>query len=307
MSGLVSRATNSQQNEVKGYITLTYGDAYKKYPEEFSQMFDVIKSTKAEERILQRVGMGLARITAEGKETPLDSGREGYRQTVRNQTIRLGFAITKEAEMDGQMGSTAARNATDMAEAFKVTKETLHANIFNFGTDIGATHLYGDGKPLFATDHPLVGGSTISNRLSTLSQLSVTALENLLTQINQTTDDRGRPKMLRVKKLVVGTGLEFVANRILNSDGQSDTANRAINAIKDTKSIPGSMMSHYLSNVNSWFLTTDVENGLISFNRMSYEDYMDVDPKTRNMLYTGWERYCMTAGDSARAAFAGNI
>ncbi len=307
MSGLITRITNAQQLEVKGYLRLVYGNAYKKYPEEWSQIFNVLKSDKAEERGVQNVGMGLARITAEGAETPLDSGGEGYKHSVRNFTVRLGFAITQEAEEDGQMGSTAAQNVKDMAEAFRTTKETLHANKFNYGTDTGAANLYSDGKPLFATDHPLANGGTLSNKLATNAQISVTALENLLTQMNQVTDDRGRPKMILPKLLVHGTGTQFTVERLLKSDGQSDTANRAINAIKSTGSIPKTLMSHYLSNANTWLIVSDVDSGLTSFDRVAYSDDMYRDPKTTNLMYWGRERYSMTAFDSPRAAFAGYI
>lgn len=304
MSGLITSATNPLQ-ELKDLVTVTYGDNYNKVPEEYSQMFDVRKSTRGEEVILQRTGMGAARVTPEGARIQLDSGGEGYRQYVRHLDITLGFAITKKAERDGQMGSTMSRGAKDLAEAFKMTKETIHANIINYGTDTGATHLYGDGKPLFATDHPLAGGGTLSNKLSTAAQLSVTSLEQLLTQMHQVTDDRGRPKPVRAKALVIGTGSVFTTERILNSDGQSDTANRAINAIKSTKSIPKHMVNHYLSNANIWFIVSDIDAGLISFQREAYSDDMTIEPLTRNKLYTGWEAYSATAGDSSRAAFGG--
>jgi hypothetical protein len=79
---------------------------------------------------------------------------------------------------------------------------------------------------------------------------------------------------------------------LLETELQVDTANNNINAIKSNGSIPeGYTINHFLTDVNAWFLTTDVPNGMKYFIRTPMATSMDGDFDTGNVRYKARERY----------------
>jgi hypothetical protein len=170
-----------------------------------------------------------------------------------------------------------------------ITKETVHANIFNRG--FNGSYVGGDGQPLFSTAHPTLAGSQ-SNRLATDADLSEASLEDMLILIRTAKDRRGLPISLTGMKLVVPPQEEFNAARILKSTLQNDTANNAVNAIKSMGMLPGGALGWvYLTDPDAWFITTDVPQGLISFERRALEFAKDGDFDTDNFKHKASERY----------------
>jgi len=145
---------------------------------------------------------------------------------------------------------------------------------------------------LFSTAHPLVNGGTNSNTFATPSDLNETALEAAVIQIAAWTDERGLLIAAKPRKLVVPPSLMFVATRLLETELRVGTNNNDINAIKNNGSIPeGYTVNHFLTSTNTWFLTTDVPNGLKHFERIPLQNSMDGDFDTGNVRYKSRERY----------------
>jgi hypothetical protein len=172
------------------------------------------------------------------------------------------------------------------------TKQTKAAAILNNGFTNSSQYYGGDGVPLFSTQHPLISGGVNSNRPSTPADLNETSLENAVIQIAAWTDERGLLIAAKPRKLIVPPSLQFVATRLLETELQVDTANNNINAIKSNGSIPeGYTINHFLTDVNAWFLTTDVPNGMKYFIRTPMATSMDGDFDTGNVRYKARERY----------------
>ena len=53
----------------------------------------------------------------------------------------------------------------------------------------------------------------------------------------------------------------------------------------------GTVVNHYLTDTDAWFLLTDVPNGMKHFNRVALETSMDGDFDTGNVRYKARERY----------------
>jgi hypothetical protein len=177
-----------------------------------------------------------------------------------------------------------------MARSMKYTKEVRRADILNYGFDSNYTG--GDGVQLLSTAHPLGGGGTLSNTLATPAQLSEAALEQILIQIADWTDERGIPVKAMVKKLVIPTALQFVAARILMTPYQPDTTDNNINALFKLGSIrDGFSVNRYLSDPAKWFLITDVQDGLKAFRRRALKKGLEGDFETGNLRYKLSERY----------------
>ncbi len=77
--------------------------------------------------------------------------------------------------------------------------------------------------------------------------------------------------------------------RILKSVLQNDSANNAVNALKDEDL--SVCMNHYLTDADAWFLKTDAQDGMKYFNRRSAEFKNDSDFDTENAKFKGSVRF----------------
>jgi hypothetical protein len=138
----------------------------------------------------------------------------------------------------------------------------------------------------------LVNGSYNSNRPTTGADLNETSLEAAVIQIAQWVDERGLLIAAKPRKLIVPPSLMFVATRLLETNLRVGTTDNDINALKNNGSIPeGYTVNHFLTDVNGWYLTTDVPNGLKHFERAALTNSMDGDFDTGNVRYKARERY----------------
>jgi hypothetical protein len=282
-------------------LNAIFGLEYKRYPEEWREIFDVYKSTKAFEEDVLMTGMGAAQVKAEGAGVAYDTGSEAWVARYMHETIALAFAITEEALEDNLYGDIGAKYARALARSMQHTKEVKGANVLNNG--FSSSYPGGDAKALFATDHPLQGGGTLSNTFTVAADLSEASLEDAIIQISNWTDDRGIPIAAQALKLIIPPALSFVAERLLASSLRPGTADNDVNALKSKGMLPqGYSVNHRLTDVDAWFLKTDVPDGLKFFQRKSLQRGMEGDFETGNSRYKARERYAMGWTDF-RAAF----
>lgn len=270
--------------ELQEGLNTVFGLEYKQYPEEWRKFFEVVSSNKAFEEDVLVTGFGLAQVKAEGASTAFDEAAEAWTSRYTHETLALQFAITEEAIEDNLYMQMGAKYAKALARAMQFAIEVKCAAVFNNGYD--SAYAGGDGKSLFATNHPLAGGGTFSNMLATPADLSETALEDLLIQIRKAKDDRGQPIALTPKMLVVPPEGEYNAIRILASTLRTGTPDNDVNAIK-AKSIFASMpeVLTRLSDSDSWFVTTDCMDGLKYFDRVGLKKRIEIDHDTGNYKY----------------------
>jgi phage major head subunit gpT-like protein len=175
------------------------------------------------------------------------------------------------------------------------TKQVKAAAILN-NAFAGTT--YGDGTTLCATNHPLVNGGVNSNEPAVAADLNETSLEAAIIQIAGWTDERGLLIAAQPKKLIIPPNLQFVATRLLETEGRVGTADNDINALNNNGSVPGGYaVNHYLTDTDAWFLMTDVPNGLKHFVRSPMANSMDADFDTGNSRYKARERYSFGVSD----------
>lgn len=283
-------------------LNATFGLEYRKWPEEWRQIFDVEQSQKAFEEDVLMFGFDAAPVKSEGGSVKFDEGGEAWVARYVHETIALAFAITEEAEEDNLYGSLGAKYARALARSMQHTKEVKGANILNNGFD--SNYPGGDGEPLFSTAHPLVQGGTFQNELSTPADLSETSLEDAIIRISEFVDDRGLQIKVMGKKLIVPPELSFVAARILYSPGRPGTADNDINVINQQDYLPnGHAVNHYLTDADAWFIKTDVPDGLKHMVRKNVQRGVEGDFETGNMRYKARERY-INGWTDPRAAFA---
>jgi len=275
-------------------LNALFGMEYAKYGEEHKEIFESESSDRSFEEETKLSGFSAAPVKNEGSAIEYDNAQEAWTARYTHETVAMGFSVTEEAVEDNLYDSLSARYTKALARAMAYTKQVKGAAILNDAFDT----TYGDGVTLCSTAHPLVSGGTNSNRPATAADLNETSLEAAVIQIGGWTDERGLLIAARPKKLVIPSALQFVATRLLETEGRVNTADNDLNALKNNGAIPeGYAINHYLTDTDAWFLMTDVPNGLKHFTRTPMQTSMDADFDTGNSRYKARERYSFGVSD----------
>ena len=277
-------------------LNALFGLEYARYGEEHKEIYETETSERSFEEETKLSGFSAAPVKNEGSAIAYDNAQEAWTARYNHETIALGFSITEEAIEDNLYDSLSARYTKGLARAMAYTKQVKAASVLNNG--FSSSYVGGDGVQLFSTAHPLVSGGTNSNTPATQADLNETSLEAAVIQIAAWTDERGLLIAAKPKKLVVPPSLMFVATRLLETELRVGTNNNDINAIKNNGAIPeGYTVNHFLTDVNAWFLITDVPNGLKHFERIALQNSMDGDFDTGNVRYKSRERNSFGSSD----------
>ena len=213
------------------------------------------------------------------------------------ETIALAFAITEEAIEDNLYDRLASRYTKALARSMANTKQIKAVDPLINGLPQTATYLSGDGSALFATNHPTIAG-TVQNTLTTQADLNETSLEQALIDIAAMTDERGLKIAARGMKMIVPAANQFNAERLMKSQGRTSTADNDINAIVSMGMVPqGYRVNNFLTDADSWYLITDVPNGMKYFERTPIKTAMEGDFDTGNVRYKARERYRFGVSD----------
>lgn len=278
-------------------LNALFGLEYKRYGEEYKELYDVESSDRSFEEETKLSGFGSAPVKSEGAAVTYDTAGEAYTSRYTHETIALGFSITEEAVEDNLYDSLSSRYTKALARAMSYTKQVKGASVLNNAFTPGVVG--GDGKVLCATDHPLANGGTNANRPTSGVDLNETSVEAAVIQIAAWTDERGLLIAARPKKLVIPPSLMFVTKRLFGTELRPDSANNDINAIKAMGVVPqGHTVNHFLTDTNAWFLLTDIPNGLKHFERVKMSTNMEGDFETGNVRYKARERYSFGWSDS---------
>ena len=273
---------------------------YDMIPMQWSKVFTTRKSTLAVERKVQNRFLGLASLKAEGGQTSFDDNAgERFVYNAESFEVGLGYAITRKAIDDNLYKSEFNPTNLQLLDSFNQFKEIQAANVINNGTTYD-TSIGGDGKALFATDHP-VDGSTVANRFSTDLDLNESSLlQGMINVRSNFVNEAGLKIYARAEELVVPVQLEPVAVRLTKTELRPGTANNDVNAILTTSGgLPGGyFVWDYLTSNYAWFLKTNyAKDALLMMQRIKFETDMQVDFVTDNLLVKGYERYCPTYND----------
>ena len=287
--------------ELEPGLNALFGLEYKQYANEHAEIFDTETSDRAFEEEVMLSGFANAAVKPEGQGVTFDDAQETFTARYTNETIALAFAITEEAIEDNLYDRLASRYTKALARSMANTKQVKAAAVLNNG--FNASFAGGDGKALFATDHPTLAGS-FSNELSTPAELNETSLEQSLIDIAAFTDERGLKIAAQGVKLIIPSALQFTAERLMKSTGRVGTAYNDINALASMGMIPqGYAVNHYLTSTKKFYIKTDVPNGLKHFVRSPIKTTMEGDFDTGNVRYKARERYVFGFSDP-RGMFA---
>ena len=287
--------------ELEPGLNALFGLEYKQYANEHAEIFDTETSDRAFEEEVMLSGFANAAVKPEGQGVQYDDAQETFTARYTNETIALAFAITEEAIEDNLYDRLASRYTKALARSMANTKQVKAAAVLN--NAFTAAFAGGDGVELCSNVHPTLAG-TFSNELATPADLNETSLEQALIDIAAFTDERGLKIAARGMKMIIPSELQFTADRLMKSEGRTQTADNDINAIRNMGMIPqGYVVNHYLTDTDAFFIKTDVPNGLKHFVRSPIKTTMEGDFDTGNVRYKARERYVFGFSDP-RGVFA---
>ena len=239
-------------------------------------------------------GMGSAPVMPDSNPVTYDSGGQLFVKRYTYDVYGLAFALSKVLVEDGdsiRIGSTFSKH---LAQSMTETLETVTANHLNRAFTSGYTG--GDGVILCSNAHTAAltvpaGDASASNLLTTSAALSQTSLEQMLIQIRQAADPRGKKIRLTPKKLVVAPGNMLQAEVLLKSILRAGTANNDMNPVKSMGLLSDIVVLSRLTSATAWFVGTDADNGLKLLWRRKLEKSMEGDFETDSVRYKSTMRF----------------
>jgi len=294
----INRASISK--ELLPGLNAVFGMEYGEVNNEHEPLYDVENSDRAFEEEVLFTGFGTAPTKGEGASVSYDDAQESYTARYTAETVALAFAVTEEAMEDNLYDTFAKLRARGLARAMANTKQVKAANIFTNGF----TQIIGDGAAFFSAAHPTISDGNQSN-LMAAADLTEATLETALTNIQKIKDDRGILIGASAVSLHVPVDSWAIADRILSSPGNTQTSaaqanpnTNAINATRHMGMIPeGYFINRRFTDVDSYFIKTDVPNGAKMFVRSPLQTKMEPDFDTGNLRFKARERYSFGVSD----------
>ena len=283
--------------ELEPGLNALFGLEYKRYENQHAEIYTSENSDRAFEEEVMLSGFGNAQVKGEGAGVSFDDAQETFTARYTHETVALAFAITEEAIEDNLYDRLAARYTKALARSMSNAKQVKAVEPLINGLPGVDTFKSGDGESLFGVSHPTVSGS-FKNTLTTQADLNETSLEQSLIDIAKMTDERGLRVAARGVKMIVPSENQFNAERLMKSQGRTGTADNDINAIASMGMIPqGYRVNNYLTDTDSFYIMTDVPNGMKMFNRAPLTTAMEGDFDTGNVRYKARERYSFGVSD----------
>ena len=292
--------------ELEPGLNALFGLEYNRYENQHAEIYVSEASDRAFEEEVMLSGFASAPTKQEGAGVVFDQAGETFTARYNHETIALAFAITEEAIEDNLYDRLAARYTRALARSMSNTKQVKAANVLNQAQFTAVTG--GDGVPLISASHPLATGGTFSNVLSVAADLNETSLEQSLIDIASFVDERGLRIASQGRKMIIPKELQFTAERLMKSPQRTSTADNDINAIASMGMVPeGYSVNNFLTDTDSFFLLTDVPNGLKHFVRSPIKTAIEGDFDTGNVRFKARERYSFGFSDPRCIFGNGNL
>lgn len=167
-------------------------DTEKNNADEFVKaVFNVKKSSKFGEKATSLTEFSDFEIVAEGGAAVQDDIQEGFAKLIEHKAFMKKFILTAEMAEDSAVDMMKAK-AANFINSYKRSRAqyasnalTSQAATFSFGTAAGLDCTTGDGKALFAVDHPSKKGVLTQSNVFTNAFGTTSAMLNRLANIGR--------------------------------------------------------------------------------------------------------------------------
>jgi hypothetical protein len=230
-------------------------EGFQKLPTEYTEIFNVLDSTRAYEDDLRVAGISGVVEKPEGTATQYVDPIQGETKRYTHLSFGLGFRVTFEMYQD-DLYRVMERMSLALARATHNAIEILAHLVINHGFDSSPASRYQgfDGLRLFHTAHTMLGGATQGNRPSTDIAFGLTAVRDACMRFEKMNDELGLPILLKPSMFVIPPDTKWSAREVLGSGFKPYTANNEINALVEEDL--SYMVDHYLGSSTMWVLTS---------------------------------------------------
>jgi hypothetical protein len=270
-------------------------DRLKELARIYTEYFTVRSSDRKFERVVTYVPFGDTVAKAEGVAYTTDQIRQGHTKDFTHTEQGLMFEVSQTA-LEDDVENILNKAGEMLAYSARYVEEGRAANVFNNGFGSEQTP---DGVSLFNSAHVLKGGGTSRNTLATAADLSATSLTQALIDMQTQTVDEANHLAAPIESLIllVPPALEFLADRLINSNGLPGSADNDRNPIKARRTWK-IIVNPRLSDSDAWFLLAGNKSmhALTFYRRVPITlEPMRTDPRTGNRLFPLRHRFSMGA------------
>jgi hypothetical protein len=268
-------------------------------------IFNVKKSKKFGERKGGMTEFGNFEVVDEGAPAPADELQEGFAKLIQHFQFTKDFTITRQMIEDGNIDD-AKIIAANFIKAYKRSKLEFATKCL---TTEGTTFVYGaktfdkttgDGKALFATDHPgKKGGVAAQSNVFTNALGTDIAMLNRLAVIGRNfKNESGVMNGYTFDTLVIPgnvPALEETVKRIIGSQLVVGSPNNDINTQKGKWNLIINHRWEAAAGKAPYILMSSEANealqGSVFYNRVDLDIQNEVDLKTRNLEWNAYTRF----------------
>ncbi len=257
------------------------------YEEQYSRVFNVESLDKLYRIDAEMAGFGSPIEISEGANVTYDEAISPRERRYDIAKFGLGYKVTDKFWKNDMYGEVRQFEA-DLRRADSDHTETYFFALLANATATTISSGF-DALALASTVHVRMdGGATQANRPTSLTALSLTALEDAAIAFTKFKDERGRPFRSQPRTLLTGLDLVLVANEILASSMNPTTSNNATNAIANVFSI-SAMATPYITSTTYWALLGDRHDiNAIWRERPVTDSEIDFDSDTIKRKVTKW-------------------
>ena len=265
MAGAV--LVSSIQMDIKPEMQSWIGRAYKDYPAEYERIFTTVSTNRAIERFAKITGMSTATPYSENEDVTFDSIHEFGSKELTHTKYGIGIIFTEEHLEDLKSGLGMEQKARGIVRAHMKAKELVAAAKIDGLHTADSSNI--DGKAVCASDHPLYGGGTVSNTISTPADLSSQSIIDMVRQCMDIVDDRGLSLNVQGQKLIYAKDNHVKVPELLKTEGMPYSPDNTINVLRSENLVPGGgILNHYLEDQDATYLLTDAvdaSDGLVHY------------------------------------------
>lgn len=256
------------------------------FESQYSKVMNVVNQADLYKRDAEMTGFGPSQLIGEGQNVTYDNAVAPVARRYDLVKRGSGYKITDKFWKFDRYGEVKKFEA-DLRRADEDDTEAFFMGIFNNATATTVSTGF-DGLALASTAHTrLDGGATQGNRPSSLTALSLTALEDAVIAFTKFVDHRGRPFRSNPEKLLIPRDLVLTAEEILGSTHRPTTTTNATNAIRMFGLSP--VVLAYITSTTYWAVMGGPHDINALWNERPKQDSeIDFDSDTIKRKVTKW-------------------
>lgn len=281
-------------------------DTEKNDADEFvNAVFNVKSSKKFGEKATAMTEFSDFEIVDEGAEAVQDDIQEGFSKLIEHKAFMKSFVLTAEMAEDSAVDMMKAK-ATNFVNSYKRSRAqyasnalTAQAATFTFGQKSGLDATTGDGKALFATDHPSKKGGLSQSNVFTNAFGETSEMLNRLSVIGRNfKNSSGIAMGYTFDTIIIPSNcykLEDTIKKIIRSDLMVGSNYNDANTQKGLWKLIVDPFWQVPEGKNPYILMSSAANkemlGNLFFDRIPLTMKDDVEIKTHNYIWSGRARF----------------